>query len=47
MSIVDSYNTHVLNLLIEVIFLVVRDVNRNRVTEKLVDLFQRKAFGLS
>lgn len=33
MSIVDSHNTHILNLLIEVIFLVMRDMNGDRVTK--------------
>ena len=47
MTITDSYNAHILNLSIKVIFLVMRDVDCNRVTEKLVDLLQGKTFGLS
>lgn len=45
-SIIDSHKTHILNFLVEIIFLVMRDVNRDRVTEKLVDLFQGETLGL-
>lgn len=47
MSVVDSHKTHILNFLVEIIFLVVRDVDRNRVTEKLVNLFEGETLGLS
>lgn len=46
MTVVDSYNAHILNLSIKVIFLVMRDMDRDRVTKKLVDFLQGKAFGL-
>lgn len=46
MTIINSYNAHILNLSIEVIFLVMRDVDCDRITKKLVDFLQGKALGL-